>query len=99
MPRRMHVVGAFARTGKARDAVVGAQRVEAVAPPRHELVRIRLMSHVEDELVLGSVDEAVHGEDDLHRAERRGDMSACLRRGGDDLLADLLGEDAQLVLG
>ena len=41
-----------------------AQRVEAIAPPRHKLVRIRLVPHIEDELVFGAVEKAVNCEDE-----------------------------------
>ena len=46
-----------------------AQRIEAIAPPRHKLVRVRLVPHVEDELVFGAVKKAVNCKDNLDRAK------------------------------
>ncbi len=96
MAGRMRIVGALARTREAGEAMVGAQGVELLQAARHQLVRIGLMPHIEDELVGGRIQQAVACQDDLHRAQRRGHMTAGLRRGGDDLLADLIGQDGQL---
>ena len=98
MPRGMHVAGALAGLREARDTAVLAQRAEPLEPSRDQLVGVGLVAHVEHEFVMGAVDHAVHGEDDLHRAERRGDVPACLRRHADDLLADLVREDPEFLV-
>ena len=76
-----------------------AQRVEAIAPPRHKLVRIRLVPHIEDELVFGAVEKAVNCEDDLDRAKGRRHVTTCSRSGGDNLLPDFASENRELIVG
>ena len=94
----MHVVFAFRRLRETRYAVERAQRIEAIAPPRHKLVRVRLVSHVEDEFVFGTVKKAVNCEDNLDRAKRRRHVATCFGRGGDNLLPDLARENRKLVV-
>ena len=95
----VHVVFALGRLREAGDTVERAQRAEAIAPPRHELVCIRLVPHVEDELVFGAVKEAMNCEDDLDRTKGRRHMTTCFRSGGDDLLPDLASENRELIIG
>ena len=76
-----------------------AQSIELIAPPRHELVRVRLVPHVEDELVFGAVKKAVNCEDDLDRAKGRRHMTTRFRSGGNDLLPDLASKNRKLIIG
>ena len=76
-----------------------AQRIEAIAPPRHKLVRVRLVPHVEDELVFGAVKKAVNCKDNLDRAKGRCHMATRFRSGGDNLLPDLASENRELIIG
>ncbi len=99
MPGEMRVVRTFGRLRESGQATVGAQRVEALEPTRHQLVRIGLMPHVEDDVVLRAVELGMQGQDDLHRAERRGHMPARLRRGRDDFLANLARQYRELLVG
>ncbi len=68
------------------------------------LVDVRLMAHVEDEFVLGRVEDAVQRDGQLHHAEVRPEMAADavrvrLAHHVDQLLADLLRELRQVALG
>ena len=95
----VHVVRALVRPREPGDAARLAQGVELGATARDELVRVSLVPHVEHETVLGGVDERMHGQDNLDGPERRCHMAARLRRGGHDLLAYFMCEDAQLLVG
>ena len=95
----MDVIRALGRLREAGYAAIGPQRGERVNAPGDELVRICLVPDVEDEAVFRGVDERMHGQDDLDGAERRRHMATRFRSGLDDLLANLLGYDAELVIG
>ena len=70
MPGIVHVVGAFAGLREAGKASVGAQRAEVLQASGDQLVRIRLMPHIEYDLILGAIEQAVKSQDDLDRAQR-----------------------------
>ena len=89
VPGIMHVIGAFAGLGETGKASVGAQRAEVLQTSGDQLVRIRLMPHVEHDLILGAIEQAVQRQDDLDRAQRRSDVTAGFRGGGHDLLTNL----------
>ena len=93
----MHVMRAFVGTREARDAASLTQLIEDIATTRDQLMGIRLVPHIEHELVARRVDERVHGQDDFDSAERRRHMAARLRRGDDDLRANLVREDGKLL--
>ena len=76
-----------------------AQRIETIAPPRHELVCVRLVPHVEDEFVVRAIKKAVNCKDDLDRAKGRRHMATRFRSGGDDLFPDLASKDRELIIG
>ena len=94
----MHVVGAFGRLRKARDASESPERIEVLRATGDELMRISLMPHVEDELVGRAIHDGVARKDELDHAEARADVAAVVRRGVDDLLANLMGETCELIV-
>ena len=89
VPGIMHVVGALAGLGEAGETAIGAKRAEILQTSGDQLVRIRLMPHVEHDLVLGAIEQAVQRQDDLDRAQRRGNMTTGFRGGGHNLLTNL----------
>ena len=92
------VVRRLAAAREAADAVDLAQGAEAVQAPREQLVRIRLVPGVPDDLVARRLEEPVQGERDLDHAQRRAEVAAGHGDGPDDGLADLGGELDQLRL-
>ena len=70
VPGIMNVVGAFAGLREAGKAPVGAQRAEVLQASGDQLVRIRLMPHIEHDLILGAIEQAVQSQDNLDRAQR-----------------------------
>ena len=54
MARAKGVVFAFRAHGKAAQAVQPAQGIESIAAPGQQLVRVALMTHVKNQLVLGA---------------------------------------------
>ena len=96
--RRVHVVRALRWLGEAGKAAVGAQCFERLAPAGEQLVGVGLVPHVEHHAVARHVEQALQGHDDVHGAQRRRHMSPGDRGGGDDLLADLAGENGQLLI-
>ena len=53
----MHVVRAFGGLGKTRHPLVLAQGVENAETTREQLVGIRLMTHIEQKLVMGAIEQ------------------------------------------
>ena len=70
MPGIVHVVGALAGLGEAGETAIGAKRAEVLQASGDQLVRIRLMPHIEYDLILGAIEQAVQSQDDLDRAQR-----------------------------
>ena len=83
------IVDGLLALGKARDAALLAQAAKCLAPAREDLMRIRLMSDVPDDLVLRTVESPVQGERELHRAKARGEVAARLGNRIDDRAAQL----------
>ena len=69
MARIVGVICAFGDLGKTRYAVIGAQGLELTAPARQELVRIGLVSDVEDEAVTRAIEDAMQRDDELDGAK------------------------------
>ena len=63
MARIVGVICAFGDLGKARYAIVGTQGLELTASARQELVRIGLVSDVEDEAVTRAIEDAMQRDD------------------------------------
>ncbi len=91
-----HVVLRLAAPREPTHAAELPERVEALETPRQELVRIGLVTGVPDDLVAGTLEQAMQGDGQLHDAERRSQVAAGVRHGRDDRLADLPGELRQL---
>ena len=66
-----HVVGAFFPFGETADPSFCAQGVEPVPSARDQLVGVRLVPHVPDDLVLGHPENVVQGQSQFHSTEVR----------------------------
>ena len=93
------VVFALGALGEAGQPAAHAQRADAVAPAGEDLVRIGLMADVPDEPVARRVEHVVQRDGQFDDAEPGAEMAAGHRDRRDRLLAQLVGELAQLVLG
>ena len=92
------IVFALGALGEAGEAAAHAQRADAVAPPGQNLVRIGLMADVPDDAVARRVEQVVQRDGQLDHAEAGAEMAAGDRHGIDRLLAQFVGELAQLAL-
>ena len=92
MPAGKMVVFAFGRKRKPADTTEGAKAVKRVVSARKDLVRIRLMPHVENDLIFLYVKNVQKRNDEFHRAERRADVPAVLNGNFDDPLTNFFGE-------
>ncbi|CAB4948877.1 unannotated protein [freshwater metagenome] len=103
--RRRRVAGAhdvvlgLVDRAERRHAVVLADRAELVAATREDLVRIGLVADVPEDLVRRAVEQGVQRDGDLARAEIGPEVAADLTDGVDDVLAHLLSDLLQLLLG
>src|ERR1044072_97319 len=86
MCRAEAVVLALRTFGEARQAAAGTQGTDAVAPTGQNLVRIRLMAYVPDELVSRRVENVVQSDREVDYAETCTPVSA-----GDGHRVDRLG--------
>ena len=93
------VVFALGALGEAGQPAAHAQRADAVAPAGEDLVRIGLVADVPDEPVARRVEHVVQRDGQLDHAEPGAEVAAGDRDGRNRLLAQLVGELAQLVLG
>ncbi len=82
----------------ARPAVL-ADRVQLVAPAGEDLVRVGLVADVPQNLVARRVEHRVERDRDLARSQVRAEMAADLADGVDDVLAHLLGDLLELLVG
>ena len=85
------------RAREARQAAVLAQGADAVAPAGDDLVRIGLVADVPDQPVARRVEDVVQRHRQLDHAEPGAEMAAGHRHGRDRLLAQFVGQLAQLV--
>ena len=97
MGRAERVVLALAAPREARQAAFLAQGADAVAPAGDDLVRIGLVADVPDQPVARRVEHVVQRHRQLDHAQPGAEMAAGDRDGRDRLLAQLVGELAQLV--
>jgi hypothetical protein len=84
---------------EAGDPVLLPQRLHPRVAPREELVRIALMADVPHELVVGSLEDVVQGDRQLHDAEAGPDVATRARADVHHARANVVGERAQLVAG
>ena len=94
-----HVVLGLGDRAERRQAVVLADRLELIPTPGQDLVRVGLMADVPQDLVPGRVEDRVERHRDLARAEIGAEMAADLTDGVDDVLAHLLRDLLQLLVG
>jgi hypothetical protein len=80
------------------QALVLADRLELVAAPGDDLVRVGLMADVPDDLVSRRVEQGVHCHSDLAGAQVGAEVTADLAHRVDQQLAHLLRDLLQLVL-
>ena len=91
------VVFALAAPREAREAAPLAQGADAVAPAGDDLVRIGLVADVPDQPVARRVEHVVQRHRELDHAQPGAEMAAGDRHRRDRLLAQFVGELAQLV--
>ena len=91
-----HVVLRLAAPREAADPSKLAERPEPRIPAGEELVRVGLVAGVPHDPVPGRLEDAVKRQRDLHHAERRSEVTARHRDGGDDRPPDLLGQLQEL---
>src|SRR5262249_9224182 len=80
------------------EALVLADRRELVATAGEDLVRIRLMADVPQDLVRRGVEQRVQRDRELARPEGGAEVAADLADGGDDVRPDLAGDLRELIL-
>ena len=96
MSRAERVVFALRPLGEAGKSAALSQRPDAVASAGQDLVRIGLMADVPDQAVLRRVEHVMEGDGELDHPETGAEMAAGDRHRIDGLLAQLVGELAQL---
>ena len=99
MPGTHDVVRRLRDRAERREAVVLADRAQLIAPAREHLVRVGLMADVPQDLVARGFEHRVQRHGQLARAEVGAEVPADLPDGVDDVLAHLLRELRQLLLG
>ncbi len=97
MRRAERVVFALGALGEAGEPAAHAQRADAVAPAGQDLVRIGLVADVPDQAVVRRVEHVVQRNRQLDHAEAGAEMAAGDRDRVDGLLAQLVGELAELL--
>ena len=81
------VVLALGRLGESGEAARSADRRELAAAAGDELVGVTLVGRIPHEAIVRAVEDAMHGQGELHRAEVRGEMAAAPGNRLDDQLA------------
>src|SRR5260221_6247737 len=97
MRRAEWVIFALGALGEAGKSAALPQCSDAVAPFGEDLVRIGLMSHVPDQTVVGGVEDVMQRDRQLDDAQAGAEMPAGDRDGVYGLLAQLVGDLAQLA--
>jgi len=91
------IVFAFSSEQEAIQAMMLTNGVYAVPAAGEHLVDVALMRDVEDEAILGRVEDAVQSDGKLHDAEIRPEMAAGLAEGFDECLADFFREFGEFL--
>ena len=99
MRRTERIVFAFRSLGETGKSTFHAQRANAVAASRQDLVRIRLVADVPDQPVVRRVEDIVQRHRQLDHAKTGAKMPAGARNRVDQLDAQFLGELRQIALG
>ena len=95
--RAERVIFGFGALGEAAEATALAQGANAIAPAGQYLVRIALMAHVPDQLVVGRVEHIMDGGGQFHDTQARPQMAPGHADGGDGFGAQFIGQLAELV--
>ena len=90
------VVRTFLTSRKAGDPAETAQRAEYVSSAGEKLVRIALVTYVEYEFVVGTIENVMHRDDGLDHAEIGGKMPSSGKNGRNDDLAHVRREIVHL---
>ena len=80
------------------DAIELAQRAEALEPAGEQLVRVGLVAGVPHDPIARRLEQPVERDRQLDDPERRAEVTAGVRHGRDDRVADLDGQLRQLDL-
>ena len=98
MARAHDVVLGFVNRAERSEALVLANRLQLVAAPRQDLMRVRLVADIPEDLVARGVQQRVQRDRDLAGAEVGAEVPADFSDGVDDVLAHFLGEHLQLIV-
>ena len=89
MSRRMRIIGALTGLRKAGNAAERALRGKRLASTCKQLMCICLMPHVEHNLVLRAVQNAVTRHNNVNSTQRRRHMAARMRSSSHNFVANL----------
>ena len=81
-----------------RQSLVVPDRLQLVATAGEDLMRVRLVTHVPEDLVRRGIQQRVQRDGDLTGPEVGAEVAADLPHRVDDVLADLLSDLLQFVL-
>jgi hypothetical protein len=79
------------------EALVLADRREAIKPTGEEFVDVALVAYVEEEFVGGGFEDAVEGDGEFHDSEVGAEVAAGVGEDTDEFVADLVGEFRQFL--
>ena len=96
--RAHDVVLGFVHGAEWRQPAVLADRLQAVAAPGEDLVGIGLVADIPQDLVARRIEHRVQRHGDLARTQVGSEVAADLTDRVDDVLADLLGQELELVV-
>jgi len=97
--RTENVVFGFAAHRKAGDTAAFTQRVELIAAPAQNLVNVRLMANVPNQLVGRKIEHAMQRDCKFDDAEIRRQMAAVARARYDEYVANLTCEHVEFFTG
>ena len=93
------IVFALGAAGEAGQAVLLAQRADAVAAAGQDLVRIGLVADVPDQAIVRGIEDGMQRDGQLDDAEAGAQMAAGDRDGVDHFGAQFVGQLAQVLAG
>ncbi len=93
------VVLALLAARERRQAVLLLDRGDPLAPTSEDLVRIALVADVPDQAIVRRVEHVVQRDGEFHHAQTRTEMAAGAGDRLDQVLAQLVGNGRQLIIG
>ena len=90
------VVRAFGAEEEAVEALVLAHGAETVPAAGEHFMDVALVADVEDEFVFGGFEDPMEGDGEFDDAEVGAEVAAGAGEGGDEVLADAVGEEEEL---